>query len=925
MAEGVSQGYAAGMFRRGSLCGLIAAGVLLVAPVHAADDWQAMSFISGTLGNNAGRLCTGAPGTNRPSDLGCPNYAPYVSNSGNVGIGTANPNAKLEAVGLISSTGASVTGIVTATFYEGDGSRLINLPAGADNMGDHTASRDVLMGAYNISGTGYVSATAFYSGDGAAYFYNNFVIPSLVFDTNDYLRYTRATNIFDVLIGGTSYARVTAGGISTTTLYADVVTATTANVGSLTASGIVTASFFEGDGSRLTGLSATGDRITSGTLTMLAISETGYISMTTGAANWGYLSAAWSYLPKVFSGSVSSTNVSMTVANLTPRIVTSVVGSGGNAIASGTTNVTTTSDGSITLVTNNTQRMVVDNGGQVGIGTATPNALLDVAGLVSTSSLTVNGVAITGGASSQWTTNGDDIYYSTGDVVIGASTPFSAEKLTLYANANAPLYAFFRNDNSGAAAYSGLYLNAYGNSWAMRMGSTAANSNKFHITSDILGTPADRITIDTGGNVGIGTTSPDKLLEVESVGTGNDEILIQAKASGATGFPAINIDRASGVRSALYGITTAGTANWRMGVPYNGGAATTQFMIGTGMGLTDAKLLIDSSGNVGIGTTGPGSKLESYIATAASATDWEKRNISAAQGINTANRVYTGYDMLDGTYRAAAVGYGYDGTGYFMALGTNDNTSGDPIERVRIDRSGNVGIGTTGPSTKLFVTGSDADYTTTVQNTRGDATGNGLYVQTRWNVASNYIARFATNSGAIDVMAIKGDGNVGIGTTSPGALLDVAGNLTASGASIRFPGIAVAGGYYVCINNASGWQLQVSNGSCTHSDMRLKKNIASLDSEDGLSLLQALRPVSFNWKDETIDARKQFGLIAQEVEQKAPDLVSTDANGIKRVNYEGLIAPLVKAVQELKAANDELRAIMEAQGREFRAYKVAHP
>ncbi|MFZ2620768.1 MAG: hypothetical protein WAX89_07850, partial [Alphaproteobacteria bacterium] len=153
-----------------------------------------------------------------------------INNSGNIGISTTNPNATLDVNGLISATGISVTGIVTATYFEGDGSRLINLPAGADNMGNHTATRDVLMGAYNISGTGYVSATAFYSGDGAAYFYNNFIIPSLVFDTDDYLRYTRATNMLDVMIGGTSYARVTSGGISTTTLYADVVSASTINI-----------------------------------------------------------------------------------------------------------------------------------------------------------------------------------------------------------------------------------------------------------------------------------------------------------------------------------------------------------------------------------------------------------------------------------------------------------------------------------------------------------------------------------------------------------------------------------------------------------------------------------------------------------------------------------------------------------------------
>jgi hypothetical protein len=61
-----------------------------------------------------------------------------LTNTQRVGISSTSPNATLDVGGLISSTGLKVTGIVTATYFEGDGSRLTNLPGGAS--GDRIAS-----------------------------------------------------------------------------------------------------------------------------------------------------------------------------------------------------------------------------------------------------------------------------------------------------------------------------------------------------------------------------------------------------------------------------------------------------------------------------------------------------------------------------------------------------------------------------------------------------------------------------------------------------------------------------------------------------------------------------------------------------------------------------------------------------------------
>ena len=72
-----------------------------------------------------------------------------------------------------------------------------------------------------------------------------------------------------------------------------------------------------------------------------------------------------------------------------------------------------------------------------------------------------------------------------------------------------------------------------------------------------------------------------------------------------------------------------------------------------------------------------------------------------------------------------------------------------------------------------------------------------------------------------------------------------------------------------------------------------------------------LRGVTWEWRDDAPDDAKQqpgMGVIAQEVEKVFPELVTTDDQGRKKVEYEGLIAPLIEAVKELDA---RLRSLEE--------------
>lgn len=84
-----------------------------------------------------------------------------------------------------------------------------------------------------------------------------------------------------------------------------------------------------------------------------------------------------------------------------------------------------------------------------------------------------------------------------------------------------------------------------------------------------------------------------------------------------------------------------------------------------------------------------------------------------------------------------------------------------------------------------------------------------------------------------------------------------------------------------------------------------------MSGEDATSKLNEVRGVTWEWKDDAPDDAKEqpgMGVIAQEVERVFPELVTTDAEGRKKVNYFGLVGPLIEAVKELDARVSALEA-----------------
>ena len=143
-------------------------------------------------------------------------------------------------------------------------------------------------------------------------------------------------------------------------------------------------------------------------------------------------------------------------------------------------------------------------------------------------------------------------------------------------------------------------------------------------------------------------------------------------------------------------------------------------------------------------------------------------------------------------------------------------------------------------------------------------------------------------------MRIDHDGQVGIGTIDPADRLQVFGDIRVG-----------TSGMNGCLNRFDGTGLI---GTCA-SDQRFKRDVTPFG--PSLDRVAGLRPVHYFWRSEEFPARhfgpnQTYGLVAQDVESVLPELVTTDAQGYKAVDYGKLPLLAIQAIKELKARHDEL-------------------
>jgi len=308
-----------------------------------------------------------------------------------------------------------------------------------------------------------------------------------------------------------------------------------------------------------------------------------------------------------------------------------------------------------------------------------------------------------------------------------------------------------------------------------------------------------------------------------------------------------------------------------------------------------------------------------------------------------------------------------------------------------VDTTNNrLGIGTAAPAGLLHLKGTDGDTALRIE-ANGQAAGGGPRVELKpysaANVKTAIVARNTehayaktdlyfvldsaddTNSYAIDStdtkMVIKNNGYVGIGTTTPGAKLDIKGStetwegmskifLTDSNsnansrnwmmgnggadygslvfrvstakdgdpATAGIFGLVIDKNGYVGIGTASpNYNLTVAgtawvtSGSWSGSDARWKKNVSTLSTSSSLDKIMALTPVTYEWKTDEFPDMKfttgtQLGFIAQDVENIIPEVVTTDNNGYKGISYEKIVPVLTSAIQEQQKEIESLKTMV---------------
>jgi hypothetical protein len=311
---------------------------------------------------------------------------------------------------------------------------------------------------------------------------------------------------------------------------------------------------------------------------------------------------------------------------------------------------------------------------------------------------------------------------------------------------------------------------------------------------------------------------------------------------------------------------------------------------------------IDSSGSLGIGTSTPSS-------------------YAFGLAIDNANATNTGYiiNLLSG-------GSSWFKIGRLVASSTAILQSGADLA-LQPD-SGNVGIGTSSPATKLQVAGTTRIGVT---GTNGELqlarTSDGATISTFLTDGTSGIINSAVSTtfqiNTAEKMRIDSSGSLLIGcTTFPGSSVSGMGITGASSSNASSSGTSTSTYNHWLFYNGNGIVGNINtSGSATayvtSSDYRLKENIAPMIG--ALDKVQQLKPVTYTWKS---DGTESQGFIAHELQAVVPDCVIGEKDA---VDEDGNIKPqgvdTSFLVATLTAALQELKAIVDAQATEIALLK----
>jgi hypothetical protein len=536
---------------------------------------------------------------------------------------------------------------------------------------------------------------------------------------------------------------------------------------------------------------------------------------------------------------------------------------------------------------NPTERLRITSDGKVGLGTSDPQSFATFNG--GTSAGFTDVLQLSAGATSADSGPGLTFNFNYGDYASWKGWQLGV------------IRAGAQNPAGSYAGYLSFYTNAGG-----------SLTEKLRITSD--------------GKLGLGSSSPVADLDIAPAAS-SATLRVQAR-SNTSPVPAIELMRGTGTTFGqdIYADYRIKNDNAQLVFEYAASGTTTE------------RMRIDSSGNVGIGTSSPLQKLHIEETSGDGAI--------LIEGSNLAQIILS--DNNGGTNDKNFV---IRNSQQNLLFGTQDDSFSGFSEVARIDNSGRLLVGTSSASATL---------NTIFQGHSSSSTSEAIVCLSRSSVSASGDSigqlRFTTSNGANDFARIEAevDGTPGA-SDYPGRLVF---STTADGASSPTERMRITNtGYIFASGNESGsnvnriapvtddvgylgdsghrWQaVYATNGTIQTSDEREKTDIQ--DSILGADFIRSLRPVSYRWKiggyETTFDedgnrvdtpvpgVRNHYGFIAQEVKQACgnadfggwllEDL--DDPNSKQSLRLHEFISPMVKALQEALNEIDTLKAKVAA-------------